>query len=549
MDDPIRAAGEAVDRRAWSDACAALIAADAVDPLPLEGLELLATSSFMVGDDDRSIESLKRAHQDARRVGARDRAVRHAFWLAMLLGARGETAQAGGWIRRGETMLQDAPESLGHGYLRLAAGQQLLQAGDVEGAASMLADAAAVADASGDVDLGTLARLGSGEVLIARAQRQRGLAILDEAMVAVTSGEVSPLVTGIVYCAVLESCQRLFDLHRAREWTEALGRWVDGQPQLVAFRGQCQVSRADLLTLTGDWPKAIGEARRAQDRPAGATPDPTLGAAHYQEAELHRLRGELRAAEEGYRQAHRHGRRPDPGLALLRLAQGRVQPALAAIDRAMAEAADPAAVPTLLEAKVEILLASGDVGTARAAADELADLAASIDAPLLGAMGAGADGAVRLAEGDARGALAVLRDACGTWLDLDAPYRAARVRLLIGIACREVGDGEAARMELEAARDTFERLGASPALGEAKQLIGRPGTMPGGLSVREVDVLRLIAAGRSNREIAEDLTISDKTVARHVSNILSKLGLRSRTAATAFAYEHDLVTAREGPAT
>jgi len=292
--------------------------------------------------------------------------------------------------------------------------------------------------------------------------------------------------------------------------------------------------------LHGTWREAAAEAELARDRLVGPPPDPALGDAWYQQAEVARLRGDAELAESAYREASRHGRRPEPGLPLLRLDQGRAGAAVAAIQRALDEIHDPLGRPAVLEGWVEIALATGDRAAARVAADELQEIAEVIGAPILQAIAAGADGAVQLADGNPRGALPGLRRAWTTWSELRAPYAAARVRVLIGVACREVGDEETARLELEAAREAFEALGARPAI-DALARIARPSVRPGGLSAREVEVLRHIAAGRTNREIAHELGISEKTVARHVSNILTKLDRTSRAAATAYAYEHDLV--------
>jgi len=292
----------------------------------------------------------------------------------------------------------------------------------------------------------------------------------------------------------------------------------------------------------GAWPEALEEARRAAARflePAG---HPAAGAAAYQEAELHRLRGGLAEAEDAYRRASRWGREPQPGLALLRLAQGEGAAARAAIRRALDEAGDRPDRARLLPAFVEIALAAGDLPAARGAAGELAEAAGELDAPLLRATAAAADGEVLLAEGDPRAALAALRAAWAGWQELEAPYEAARARVGIGLACRALGDRDSAAMELDAARWAFQRLGAAPDLARLEALAGDgPAAPPGGLTAREVEVLRLVATGRTNRAIANELVLSERTVERHVSNILTKLGVPSRAAATAWAYEHRLV--------
>jgi ATP/maltotriose-dependent transcriptional regulator MalT len=264
--------------------------------------------------------------------------------------------------------------------------------------------------------------------------------------------------------------------------------------------------------------------------------------AFYAVGELHRLRGALGEAEDAYRRAGQHGREPQPGLALLRVAQGRAHDAHATIRRVLNEAQDGASRARMLPAYVEIALATGDAPAARAAANELSEIAADLGAPLLRAVAAQAVGQVLLAEGDPNAALAELRKAWHVWRQIDAPYEAARTRVLVGLACARLGDRDSADMELDAARWTFRQLGAGPDLAGVESLLRQaPVVAAGGLTAREVEVLRLVAAGKTNRSIAGDLFLSEKTVARHVANIFGKLGLSTRSAATAYAYEHDLV--------
>jgi ATP/maltotriose-dependent transcriptional regulator MalT len=306
------------------------------------------------------------------------------------------------------------------------------------------------------------------------------------------------------------------------------------------------------MQFHGAWGDAVEEAHKAYVRLSAPPPEPALGAAFYQQAELHRLRGEFDEAEDDYRQGSQWGRPPEPGLAQLRLAQGDVDGARGVIRRALDEAQDPTIRVRLLEPAVEIALAHSDVPAARAAADELTASANAAGAPLLHAMATRAEGAVLLAEGNVRAAVGTLRTSWTTWQRLEAPYEAARARVLIGQACWALGDQATANIELDAARKVFGDLGASPDLRLVDELARdlaapRDGGMGavadsgvGGLTAREVEVLRLIATGKSNRAIAGDLVISEKTVARHVSNIFNKLDVSSRSAATAYAYEHGL---------
>jgi DNA-binding NarL/FixJ family response regulator len=523
--------------RSWPEAFAELDAADKKAPLGADDLQRLAEAAMLSGEDGRVPELLLRAHNAFLNARSPERAAENALRLAMFLLNAGQVAQAGGWIGRASRLLDDGRrDCVESGYLHQAVGLQGLRTGDVARAGPAFQRAVEVAERYGDADLLAMARLGQGRLLIAGGEIESGAAIHDEIMVSVTSGEVSPIVAGIVYCAVIEACREVFDLRRAQEWTAALADWCDSQPGLVAFRGQCLVYRTEIMQLHGNWGAAMTEAEKARDLLQRPPAKPFAGAAVYELAELHRLRGEFATAEEAYRLASRMGHTRLPGLARMRLAQGHADQAAVAIRRERDEARDLASRADVLPAYVEIMVATGDVDAARAAASELVDIAARLNAPILNAVAAGARGAVLLAEGDARAALRALRRAAALWRELDAPYEGARVRVLIASACRALGDGNGAAMELDAARGVFKELGAK---GDLANLETRPRSASG-LSTRELDVLRLIAAGKSNRAIAENLVISEKTVARHVSNIFTKLGLASRAAATAYAYEHGL---------
>jgi len=532
---------ESFARRAWADAHARLSAADEETPLQPDDLQRLATAAYLAGADVDSADAWARAHQEHLARGDQRRG--GAFWLAFQLLSKGQTARSGGWLARAQRLLDEGQhDCVERGYLLLPDALKSLASGDAGGAYDTFGRAAEIADRFDDPDLSTLARLGRGQALIRRGDVDEGATLLDEAMVAAEAGDLSPVVVGTVYCGVIETCQEIFDLRRAREWTEALTRWCEAQPQLVPYRGQCRVRRAEIMRLQGAWSDAMEEARRACERLSAPPGEPAAGLAYYQLAELHRLRGEFSEAEKAYGEASKWGRKPQPGLALLRLAQGQVDGAAAASRRLMDEARDRETLSRVLPAHVDIMLAAGDVEAARAGADELSEIAAALDAELLRARAARARGAVHIAEGDARSALDVLREAWAIFKELEARYEAADIRVLIGRACREMEDEDTAAMEFEAARWAFQRLGAAPDLARLDALT-RP-TAPGdshGLTPREVEVLHLVASGSTNKSIATQLSISERTVERHLSNIFTKLGVSSRTAATAFAYEHGLV--------
>jgi DNA-binding CsgD family transcriptional regulator len=381
-----------------------------------------------------------------------------------------------------------------------------------------------------------------GRAMLREGRVGEGLVLLDEAMVAVVAGELSAPVAGAVYCSVIDACQEVLEWRRAHEWTAALAAWCGTQPDMVTFTGQCLVHRAEILQLHGAWPQAVEEARQAGERLVRGADSYATGAALYRQAEVHRVLGDFTAAEDAYRQASHLGLEPQPGLALLRLAQGRAEAAEAVIRRVVAETSERFRRARLLPAQVEILLAAGDVQAARHAADELTGLAGRYNTPALRAMAGHAHGAVLLAEGDARAAVVALRGAGQGWRELEAPYEAARVRVLVGLGCRALGDEEAAAMELDAARSVFARLGAAPDLARLATLDRREAASTGhGLTARQLEVLRLMAAGKTNLAIATDLVLAEKTVDRHVSNIYTKLGVSSRAAATAYAYQHRLL--------
>ena len=533
---------EAYTRRSWRDAHESLSAADRAAPLEPADLELLATSAFMLGRDHEYVDTLERAHDAYLQRGELLRAFRCAFWCGMILMTRGEVGPGSAWIGRAQRLCEGQPDdSVERGYLLMPLVFKHEAAGEFEAAAAAAGQAAAMAERFGEADGFALASYAKGHMLIKSGRVPEGLAALDESMLAATRSDLSPMTTGIVYCGVILACQEVFEARRAQEWTAVLTEWCRGQPDVVAFTGRCLVHRAEILQLGGAWPDALQEARRARQRFIEAENVGRVGLAFYREAELQRLLGDFAAAEEAYREASRHGWDPQPGLAQLRLAQGRVDAALASIQRVVAETTEPLKRAGLLPASVEIMLAAGDTDAAVLACRELEELAERFESAMLGAMVAHARGAVEIARGDPRAALASLRHALEIWHELEAPYEVARTRELIGLACRALGDDEAASLELDAARATFERLKATPDAARMAALTAPAGASPHGLTARELEVLRLVAAGRSNREIAAQLVISEHTVARHLQNIFAKLDVTSRTAAASFAFEHQLV--------
>ncbi|HEY1318138.1 MAG TPA: LuxR C-terminal-related transcriptional regulator [Gaiella sp.] len=540
MDDELERGRAACARRAWADAHESLARADAASPLGVEDVELLSLSAYMLGRDDESMALLERAHQAHLDAGATRRAVRCAMWICMHHAARGEMGPAGGWLARSERLLGD-DDCAERGYFLIPAAFGAEAAGDLETAAATAAAAAEVGQRFGDPDLYALATHTQGRFLVGQGRVDDGFRLLDEAMVAATSGSASPIVTGLVYCGVILACVEVLDVRRAREWTEVLTRWCEEQPGLVAFTGRCLVHRAEILQLHGAWPDALDEARRAAERLVQGFNRAAAAQAFYRQGEVHRLSGRLDEAEEAYAASSRHGWEPQPGLALLRLAQGRPDAAGAAIRRVLAETTIWSRRAVLLPARVEIALALGEVDEAREAARELDALSTQHGSAMLQALAATALAAVHLAAGGQEEALAAARRASEQWRALEAPYEEACARVAVGIACAALGDDDTAALELSAARATFAELGATPDLARVRSQLEAPAHEAHGLTERELEVLRLVAAGDSNRAIASALVISEHTVARHLQNIFRKLDVSSRTAASAFAYEHDLV--------
>jgi DNA-binding NarL/FixJ family response regulator len=523
----------------WGDAFR-LLSTVPVEELDIEDLDRLGTAAYLIGHDEDGFAIWIRAHQRCVDDDAVHRAAYFGIRLAQGLGFKGDFGRCRGWIDRTARLLDDANiDCVEQGYLEHGLAMiRLFEAGDVAGAHRHFVQAGKIGARFAQRELVTLARIGEGRMLIYLGEVADGMARLDEAMVSIEARELSPMATGDAYCTVIDACSELVDVGRCRAWTESMTRWCDTQQELVLYRGHCFLHRAEVLGLDGAWPEALAEARRACDRLAAPVNPAALGGAWAIEGDLLRLVGDFAGADSAYTHAHGFGCEPQPGLSLLRFAQGRVDAADAMIRRVLDEREDPMSRARLLGAHVQIVLAGGDSVSARASSDELRVLAAALGSAYLGAQSALAAGAVLLAENNASAALVELRRACTEFLALAVPYDVARTRLLLAAACTALGDQDTADMESSAAQALFHSLGATLPVGGG--LAPAP-PLPDGLTPRELEVLVLLTQGKTNRVIAQDLFISEKTVASHVSHIFTKLSVTSRSAATAYAYEHRLV--------
>jgi DNA-binding NarL/FixJ family response regulator len=534
----LEAGRTAYAERRWREACERLVQADRARPLAAEDLDRLAWSYGLLGRNDLFFVTLERLHTLQLDAGDLRAAARAAFWLGFRLSFLGEVGRATGWMATSQRLLERLGEDCAErGYLLLPQGLGRLSQRDAAGACEAARQAAEIGERFDDPNLTSLSRAIEGQARIELGQREAGLALLDEAILPASTGRLGPVATGIVYCAVIGCCQRVYAIDRAREWSAALAAWCNAQPELVEFNGTCRAHRAEILLVQGAWQKAMEEIRHAAQRD---TPPREAASVFYQRGELLRLRGDFEAAEESYREASKHGREPQPGLALLRLAQGKGEAAVAAISHVVSATRDPLARARYLPAAVEIRLAVGDLDGAAGAARDLAEIAAGTRSEVVDAMAAHALGAVHLATGAAREALQPLRAAFATWQRVGAPYIAARIRGVIAGALQALGDEEGAELERDAARAVFGELGAGPDLARL-EAPAAGSKLQFGLTAREFEVLRLIANGRTNAAIARELFLSVKTVDRHVSNIFDKLDVRTRAAATAFAYQHKMI--------
>lgn len=540
--DTLERGQEAYRQQAWADAYTFLSSADDEASLNAGDLELLAKAAYLIGKESTCTDTWARAHQKFLDQENIKRAAYSAFWVGMILFNQGEHAQGSGWIARADRLIKEYDQDCAEqGFLLVPQGLQHLRKGDGKTAHELFNRAAEIGNRFNNPDLVTLGRLGSGQALIKQNKIAEGTTLLDEAMVAVISGEISPIISGIVYCAVIETCQKIYDLRRAQEWTEALSRWCDSQPDLIPYRGQCLVRRAEIMQIHGEWPDAMNEIRQACKISQTSSP-PATGEAFYRQAELYRLQGNFSKAEEAYQQASKWGRNPQPGLALLRLAQGQIDTAKTAIQHVEDETQDRIALSRILPAFIEIMLSAKEFQSAENRAGKLARIAAELGSSFLKAIAAQEQGRVLLASAKPGAALKKLRQSWAVFKKIEALYESARTQVLIGLACRNLGDNDTANMEFDAARSVFQQLGAEPDLTMVNSLSSTTEySKTHGLTPRELEVLELLTTGKTNKAIGEKLFISERTVDRHVSNILGKLNVETRAAATAYAYKHDLV--------
>ncbi|TCO52232.1 regulatory LuxR family protein [Kribbella antiqua] len=541
--DDLERARRAYEQRDWAVAYDQLTAADGEPETAALGpgdLMALGTAAYLIGDHDACIRALQRGYRlqidDGNVLGA----IRFAFWLAMVHNLRGEGAVGNGWAARALRLLADQPDDVvERGYLRILEFYQRLGQGDFAGALRIGTEITEVARRFGDPDLLAQGLVCQGRLLMYSGRVPEGLALLDEAMVGVAAGEVSPIIAGNAYCAMIEGCQEVLDFARASSWTTALTRWCESQPALVPYTGQCAVHRGQILRLHGAYADALEEFNDARRRYAASGAQAAAGLALSECGDVLRIRGDYLAAETSYDEAAGFGYEPQPGRSLLMLARGRVPAAVATVRRLLAETRDPVHRSRLLGAAVEVLLAGEYVDEAETTAAELAGIAADFGCVGLRASAAYCSALAALESGDADRALPQARAATQLWAGLQAPYEIARSKVLVGRSFRLLGDEDSAVGELTSAYRMFSDLGATPARQDVEKLLHRE--TAGGLTGRELEVLRLVAAGNSNTEIAQRLVLSDKTVARHLTNIFTKLEVPSRTAAAAYARDHDLL--------
>ena len=528
----------AVEQGSWSEAYDLF---RALEPLERpEDRELFADAAWWSGRIEESMAARQRAYTGYAEAGDDRRAAWMSARLCIEHFVRDEPAVGAGWFARTQRHAQSLPDCVELGFAALLEATVLYFSGDPATSLPLVERATEIAQRFGDRDLLGMAIHMRGLILISQGRVPEGVALLDEAMTSVVAGELSDYFTGAIYCNVIGACLEIADVRRAGDWGEAARAWAESIPPESPYPGMCRINRAALASLRGNWPQAEAEAVRATEELLSFN-SALAGEALYETGDVRRRLGDLAGAEAAFERAHELGFEPQPGLALLRLTQGKVEAAVAALRVAITGTSGSRLHRTrLLWAFADAALVAGDLDAARTAADELDAVAGDSDAVVLAASAATVRGSLQLAGGDVPDALTSLRRANALWQDLKLPYEGARARTVYGIALRAAGDEDDARLEFRAALATFERLGAVGDAAEASDLLGGPKALPRGLTAREAEVLRLVASGKTNRDIAVELVISEHTVARHLQNMFVKLGVTSRSAATAFAYEHDL---------
>ena len=541
--DELAAVDGMFERGMWSAAFDLMSGLDARHKLDGHALQSFATAAYMIGRESTFLELLERAFEAFCAGAELLKAAQSAFWIGLTLMFRGEYGRGSGWLVRCERLVEEyGNDCVEQGYILLPRVESSLASRDLAAADHYASEAVRIGAQFGDEDLQALGRHFNGRIQIETGNTSDGLKLLDETMMAVTDGKLSPIVTGLIYCSVIEICQNYQIQNRAKEWTEALSEWCGKQPEIVAFTGRCLIHRSEILIFDGKWTEAIAEAGAACRRLLAGPVEHHAGPAYYQEGEVLRLSGRYEEADESYRLASRLGFDPQPGLALMRLRQGKSQAALSSIKRTLAAVGDAIGRMRLLPAAVEIMLAAGDIEMARKLCEELSGLAARRNSDVVEAASAEATGDLSLAEGNLEGALPNYGRAAELWRDLHAPYRLSRLRLKIGQTCAALGDSEGAGREIEAARDEFGKLGAEPDRKAAEALLrGLRRGVEGLLTPRQTEILQCVAEGLTNREIAQRLGLSERTVDRHVSDTLTRIDVPTRAAATAFAISHGLI--------
>ena len=477
-DDPLASARAALDRHEWDQAYATLSEADRQGSLGGEGLDLLAQAAYWSAHPEETVELLERAYGAYLKEGDQASAAMMAYRVAEQNGMRMAVPQAQGWAARAQRLAESNPEWPVHGWLQWMGGLMAWFEGDLEAAITQYDRCQEFGARTGDRDLEVISLHDKGHALCLLGRIDEGMPFLDEAMTAVVGGELTPHTAGYVYCGMIGACSKLGDYRRAAEWTDATLRWCERQ-SVPAFPGVCRIHTAELLRLRGSFAKAEQEARLACEELPRFNFYSGLGPANYEIGEIRRHVGDFQGAEAAYTDAQRFGFNPQPGLSLLRLAQGKFGPALEGIRHALSESgANRCLQVRLLAAQAEIALAAEDLDAAAGAVAALESVVPQYEAASLHAMLDGARGALRLAQGDAAEALANLRRAQETWRQIKAPREVAELSLLLARAHQALGNEDAAAMEARSARDSFERLGAVAAAGRAAELVeevGPPG--------------------------------------------------------------------------